>query len=79
MFEHSRGDAGRAKAVYWRAVRACPWVKELYLLAFEYLGEAMGEEELRGIDEMMEEKGLRVHVAPEDYFERMGESGEVGE
>ena len=69
---------GRAKAVYWRAVRACPWVKELYLLAFEYLGEEMGEEELRGVYEMMEEKGLRVHVALEDHIEERGESGVVG-
>ena len=80
MFEVSRGgDAdGRAKAVYWRAVRACPWVKELYLLAFEYLREGMGDEELRGVYEMMEEKGLRVHVALEDYVEERGESGGRG-
>ena len=64
--------------MYWRAVRACPWVKELYLLAFEYLREEMGEEELRGIYEMMEEKGLRVHVALEDYFEGRVESGGIG-
>ena len=55
--------------MYWRAVRACPWVKEVYLLAFEYLGEeGMGEEELRGVYEMMEEKGVRVHVGIEEFL-----------
>lgn len=58
--------------MYWRAVRACPWVKELWLMAFEYLREEMGEEELRGVYEMMEEKGLRVHVGIEDFLEREG-------
>ena len=70
----------RAKSVYWRAVRACPWVKELWLLAFEYLREGgMGEEELRGLHEMMEEKGVRVHVGIEEFLlERGGGGGEGG-
>ncbi|KAL8707971.1 MAG: hypothetical protein Q9225_007675 [Loekoesia sp. 1 TL-2023] len=47
LFEHRNGDLKRAREVFYRAVRACPWVKELYMLAFEYLGEEMGEGELR--------------------------------
>ena len=83
MFENSRGGGNadgraRAKAVYWRAVRACPWVKELYLLAFEYLREGMGEDELRGVYGMMEDKGLRLHVALEDFLEERGESAGGG-
>ena len=35
----------------------------------------MGEEELRGVYGMMEEKGLRVHVALEDLLEERGEDG----
>lgn len=41
-------------------------MKELYLLAFEYLRDALEDSELRGIYELMEEKGLRVHVGLED-------------
>ena len=40
LFEHSRGDLHRAKRVFYRGIRACPWVKELYLLAFEYLSSS---------------------------------------
>ena len=71
LFEHSKVNIARAKAVFWRGLRACPWVKELYLLAFEYLRDALEDGELRGIHELMEEKGLRVHVELEDHFESM--------
>ncbi|KAJ5522507.1 hypothetical protein N7527_006622 [Penicillium freii] len=30
-------DVGRAREIYFRALRSCPWSKELYLLAFEHL------------------------------------------
>ncbi|KAJ5503861.1 Tetratricopeptide-like helical [Penicillium fimorum] len=30
-------DVGRARQIYFRALRSCPWSKELYLLAFEHL------------------------------------------
>ncbi|CAG8905742.1 unnamed protein product [Penicillium egyptiacum] len=30
-------NVGRARAIYFRALRSCPWSKELYLLAFEHL------------------------------------------
>ena len=68
LFECSRGDMEKAKAVYWRGLRACPWVKELYLLAFEYLRDVMTEADLRGIYELLGEKDLRVHIGLEDHF-----------
>lgn len=30
-------NVGRAREIYFRALRSCPWSKELYLLAFEHL------------------------------------------
>ncbi|KAI4228218.1 MAG: hypothetical protein L6R36_001797 [Xanthoria steineri] len=59
------GNRRRAREVYHRAVRACPWAKGVYMLAFEYLSVAGGMEEgeLRGVYEMMGERELRVHVA----------------
>ena len=57
-------DRRRAREVYHRAIRACPWAKGLYMLAFEYLSVAgMEEGELRGVYEMMVEREVRVHVA----------------
>ncbi|KAJ5374537.1 Tetratricopeptide-like helical [Penicillium concentricum] len=34
---YAEHDVGRARQIYFRALRSCPWSKELYLLAFEHL------------------------------------------
>lgn len=68
LFEHSRGELQRAKMIFYRAVRACPWVKELYLLPFQYLRGVTPLEELRGIYEMLAEKELRVFVNLDEEF-----------
>ncbi|KAF7502824.1 hypothetical protein GJ744_005017 [Endocarpon pusillum] len=64
--ESKREDAAdnRAIGVFHRAIRACPWCKSLYMLAFGVpeLRDAMGEEQLRGVYDLMQDKGLRVHV-----------------
>jgi NRDE-2, necessary for RNA interference len=66
QFSHQREQDGmeRVKAVFYRAIRACPGVKEVYMLAFTIreLRESMQKSELRGVYEMMGDKGLRVHV-----------------
>lgn len=69
IWEHGREELKRAKGVFWRAVRACPWAKEIYLLAFSHLRGAMSDEELRGVYELMGERELRVHVSLDDVFE----------
>lgn len=40
-------DIEAAKAVFYRAIRACPWSKELIMLAFEHLRDDLIPEELR--------------------------------
>ncbi|KAL9100835.1 MAG: hypothetical protein Q9163_003846, partial [Psora crenata] len=72
LFEHSTNNRQRAKAVFYRGIRACPWVKELYMLAFEYLrDEAMSKSELRSVYELLSEKELRLHIDLEDLvYER---------
>ena len=55
----------RRKAIWWRAVTACPWAKGLHMLAFGDVGrEMMGMEEgeLRGVFELMERRELRVRL-----------------
>lgn len=71
LFEHSRYEVERAKMVFWRSLKACPWAKDLYMIAFEYLrGEkVMDEAFLKGIYELLGEKELRVHIGLEDIFQ----------
>ncbi len=60
----------------YRGVKACPWVKELYLLAFEYLREGEGgmeDGELKGCYDLMVEREVRVHVDLEEMAEERGE------
>lgn len=76
LFEHSRRDLKKATAVFHRGIRACPWVKELYLLPFDYLRDgagAMREADLRGVYDLMVLKELRVHVDLEALIEQRGE------
>ncbi|KAL8930114.1 MAG: hypothetical protein Q9172_000199 [Xanthocarpia lactea] len=62
LYEHSNGDTKRAREVYYRAMRACPWAKEIYMLGFDYLSGVMPEVELRAVYDMMVEKELRIRV-----------------
>lgn len=66
----------RAKMVFYRGIRACPWAKELYMLAFEYLEPVMGEPELRGVYETLGEKELRVHVEFGGFQEMIEANGD---
>ena len=70
LFENSRYEAERAKMVFWRGLRACPWAKDLHMLAFEHLSgeKGMDKADLRGIYELLGEKELRRHVRAEDIF-----------
>jgi len=54
----------RAQEVFYRGMRACPWAKEFYMLAFteSKLRDAIGFRGLRSIYETMVEKGIRIHV-----------------
>lgn len=65
LFELSRNELEKAKSVFYRGMKACPWAKEMYMMAFEYLRSVMGETELRGLYELMVEKELRIHLGLE--------------
>ncbi|KAH1308405.1 hypothetical protein V6Z96_005714 [Aspergillus fumigatus] len=86
MFELSRHEINRAKEVFYRAIRACPWSKELVMLAFTHLradvvrdrykdsprkGEGMGFDELRRVYNVLVEKELRIHVDIEEELDRL--------
>ena len=76
LFEHRRGDKARAKGVWWRGVRACPWVKALWMMAFGEIRDVMGDNELKEVWELMGEKELRLHTDLEKLLERREEGNE---
>ncbi|RFU31965.1 hypothetical protein B7463_g4343, partial [Scytalidium lignicola] len=65
-------DWAQVKEVWFRAIRQCPWAKELYLLGFEMLDGKVSNGELREVYKVMVEKGLRVHIDLEEKFEEFG-------
>ncbi|OOQ87020.1 hypothetical protein PEBR_19011 [Penicillium brasilianum] len=75
LFELDRAqDIKAAKAVFYRAIRACPWSKELVMLAFERLGSeenGMSFDELRGMYNILNEKELRLHVSIANELKEM--------
>ncbi|KAL2016481.1 hypothetical protein VTK56DRAFT_3477 [Thermocarpiscus australiensis] len=60
----------KAKEVFYRAIAACPWAKELYMEAFRTLAGEFGSSELRAVFNTMAAKGLRIHVDLEEFVER---------
>ena len=60
LFECSIAQHSRAKSVFYRAVRSCPWAKDLYMLAFSHLKPLMDAEELNGCYTMMQQRELRL-------------------
>ncbi|KAK4038464.1 NRDE-2, necessary for RNA interference-domain-containing protein [Parachaetomium inaequale] len=61
---------GRAKEVFYRAVGACPWAKEVYMEGFGVPG--LSAAELRAVGETVAAKGLRVHVDLEEFLGARG-------
>lgn len=59
----------RAKDLFYRALRECPWSKDIMMLAFTTLVKLMESEELKSVFEMMTAKGLRVHVDMDEFME----------
>ncbi|KAI0804114.1 DUF1740-domain-containing protein [Xylaria sp. FL0064] len=69
-FCHSRRELrGKAKAVFYRAVQACPWSKAVYMEAFATLVREMDSAELKSVYTTMCEKGLRIHVDMDEFVE----------
>ncbi|KAI1755347.1 DUF1740-domain-containing protein [Xylaria castorea] len=84
-FCHARKElrARFSKAVFYRAVQACPWSKDVFMEAFGTLGRVMDSAELKGVYSTMCEKGLRVHVDMDEFVEnwrreQKGVDGEKG-
>lgn len=64
---HKKELRGKAVEVFYRAVGACPWSKDLAMEAFGTLVKDMDSGDLRGVFGAMAAKGLRIHVDLEDF------------
>ncbi|TID02240.1 NRDE2-like protein [Colletotrichum higginsianum] len=58
----------KAKDVFLRGLRHCPWSKELALEAYTTLVNVMDEFELKSVFDTMLSKGLRIHVDMDDFI-----------
>ncbi|EXJ83415.1 hypothetical protein A1O1_07038 [Capronia coronata CBS 617.96] len=56
--------------VFYSSLRACPWSKELYMLAFtqQTLRNSLGHQGLKQVYESMQDRGLRLHVDLSEQF-----------
>ncbi|CAN8097204.1 unnamed protein product [Discula destructiva] len=63
---------GKAKDVYYRALSACPWSKELAMEAFTTLLRDMESNELRAVWNTMSSKGLRMCVDLDEFGAEWG-------
>ncbi|TLD14394.1 uncharacterized protein PgNI_04690 [Pyricularia grisea] len=61
---------GKAKDVFYRAMAACPWSKEVLMEGFGGgLIRDMASDELRALYTTMSARGLRIHVDMEEFVE----------
>ena len=60
------GNLTQAKSLFFLAIKECPLVKELYLLAFGPLRTVFGSRELMRVAEGMVERGLRLRKDVEE-------------
>ena len=70
-FEVRAKNLKNAKRLLFRAIGECPFVKELYLLAFGSLRSLFDSRELRSLADLMAERGIRMRV---DLGEVVGEA-----
>ncbi|KAK1975115.1 NRDE-2, necessary for RNA interference-domain-containing protein [Colletotrichum cereale] len=57
----------KAKDVFFRGLRHCPWSKDLALEAYTTLINVMDDFELRSVFNTMSSKGLRIHVDLDEF------------
>ncbi|EPS41255.1 hypothetical protein H072_4881 [Dactylellina haptotyla CBS 200.50] len=69
QFELRQSQPKRAKDVFFRAVRACPWSKDIILSGFRWLRSVLDFGEMRKVYGVMQERELRVHVDIEEVLE----------
>lgn len=65
-----KGLRPKAKDLFYRALRHCPWSKEIMMEAFHTLIRDMKSDELRSVYNTITGKGLRVHLDLEEFVDK---------
>lgn len=68
----------KAKEIFYRALRHCPWSKDIMMEAFGTLIRDMESEELRSVYNTMTSKGIRIHVDMEEFMEKQRTERDCG-
>ncbi|RIA98604.1 NRDE-2, necessary for RNA interference-domain-containing protein [Glomus cerebriforme] len=69
-FEMTYGRHDIAKTLYYRAVRECPWSKDLYMLAFRKLCSLFTIDELEEAMNVLYEKEIRLRVSIDKFDDK---------
>jgi hypothetical protein len=77
LFELAVDDAARAKMVFFKGLTRLPWVKGYMMLAFTRLRDILTLGEMSRVYNVMFEKGLRVHVDMQGFFDEVDETREM--
>ncbi|TPX50982.1 hypothetical protein SeLEV6574_g00602 [Synchytrium endobioticum] len=67
LFELQEANYEKAKRIVSEAVVACPWSKEMALLAVERLGGILNNDEISAMVEIMKRRDLRIRQSVDDY------------
>ncbi|RUS31601.1 hypothetical protein BC938DRAFT_477469, partial [Jimgerdemannia flammicorona] len=68
QFEIIQNNLGKAKTLFFRAIRECPWAKELYLLAFRNIQHELSAKEQDEVFSLILEKELRIRTPVEEFL-----------
>ncbi|CAG8441268.1 17395_t:CDS:10 [Dentiscutata heterogama] len=72
-FEIKNGEMSKAKTIYYRAIRECPWSKDLYMVAFKKLHAQFSSDELEELMNVFFEKEIRIRVPIEHFADKVSE------
>ncbi|KAI8968975.1 NRDE-2, necessary for RNA interference-domain-containing protein [Mycotypha africana] len=68
QFEMLQNNKERAKTLFYRAVRECPWSKELYLQGIELFESTMDTRETNELVNVMMEKEIRIRIPIDEHL-----------
>ncbi|CAO3697494.1 unnamed protein product [Rhizopus microsporus] len=67
-FELLQRNIERAKGLFYRSLRECPWSKELYIIGIEQFEKIMDDKELNELASLMLEKEIRLRTPITDLI-----------
>ncbi|KAF1799857.1 NRDE-2, necessary for RNA interference-domain-containing protein [Mucor lusitanicus] len=66
QFELMQDNTQKARSLFYRSIRECPWSKELYMLGIKSFGADMEEKEANELISLMMEKEIRLRIPIDD-------------